>query len=117
MVTNRKKSGGKTTSGKKRRKNATIYPNPVTQSSPLRMGTSVLAIIAVLAGIAAFITPAGNGFIDLFNLHGLYAGLTWILTGSLSGIMSRSLPLYFSASLIACISSGELSDMLAIVWC
>ena len=59
----------------------TIYPNPVTQSSTLGTGAGIIAIIAVLAAMAAFITPAGNGFIDFFNLQGFYAGLTWVLVG------------------------------------
>ena len=76
-----KRNMGKTRTPRRTSVTRTIYPNPVSQSSTLGTGAGIIAIIAVLAAMAAFITPAGNSFIDFFDLQGFYAGVTWVLVG------------------------------------
>lgn len=65
--------------------------NPVSQSSTLGTGAGIIAIIAVLAAMAAFITPAGNSFIDFFDLQGFYAGVTWVFVGGASAAIAWAL--------------------------
>lgn len=89
---NSNRNGIKRNASYNKRKPATVYPNPITHSSSLGTGAGIIAVIAVLAAIAAFITPAGNGFIDFFNLQGFYAGLTWVGIG----IMSAGIAAYLA---------------------
>jgi hypothetical protein len=78
---NSKNNRNRTGKAKNVKRLVTVYPNPITQSSPIGTGAGIIALIAIFAAIAAFITPAGNGFIDFFSLHGLYAGFTWVFIG------------------------------------